>query len=249
MGMRFGVLAVKCRWDAFVRELSPMAGKLRELGRLASLDGFDLEPREDGFVLAAGSNGGASYLLDASMTLTTHAYDRLAGLSRALGCLLAACCAEPTSGTYSLFVAQNGEPRRLHFNCVSVLSRPFDLGEPFPSEKETPLADVDGAGFFRVFESLGFDFPGWQAKGEKRSYLYSLEALAMPVDRTGPIDSQFDRHHELYSVPEDRRRNPVVKTRVLPDGSVGFDIVAAPPSGSGFMAKLRRRFGRVDRPD
>lgn len=244
MGMHFGVVAAKAPWERFFTELSGLTGSFLDRGEVAGLEHFDFDTREDGFLVVGGQYGDHAYLHDTSMILSGEAFDRLIELSRRLTCTVAACVGETVSGSFGLLVADAGTLQRLYYNCVSSIREPFSLGTPLATERHHPLEDVDGVGLLEALRDQGLDYADWRQNGSKRAYLYTCEELnGTPVGPKGPVEAAFDDHWKRHEYPKGQTPSPKVVSRVLPDGSTAFDIVAQRPTQPR-RGWLRRLLGK-----
>ncbi|MBI3912341.1 MAG: hypothetical protein HY320_15590 [Armatimonadetes bacterium] len=244
MGMHFGVVAAKASWERFFAELSGLTGRFLDRGRVKTLEEVDFDAHDDGFLLVGGEHEGNAYLHDSSMILSGGTFDRLVELSRRLSCTLAACVGETVSGSFGLLIAENGSLGRLYYNCVSAIREPFSLGTPLAVKSRLGLEDVDGVGLLEALRDQGLDYVAWVRRGSKHTYLYTCEGLNQASSPTrGPIEAAFDEHWKRHEYPKGQAPSPRVVSRVLPDGSMGFGIVARRP-GERRKGWLSRLLGR-----
>jgi len=229
MGMHHGVLVADLPWSTLAAELERHVGDLRDLGSLPADEPLEPEARDDGFLLIGGELAGRSYLLDASFLFSGMAPDLIAEIAAAQGALVAACLAETVSGIFALVVARGTGVLRHHFNSHTELTRPYDTGDPLPTERRQPLEDLDGIGLQAAIKHLGFDADAWERAGSHRKVLFIAERLP----RSGALAAAVGSHQARFGIPKTQQPSDVV-TLARRDG--GFDITRSP---------YLRRLGKV----
>jgi hypothetical protein len=237
MGVHFGVVAARTSWDRLLGELVGIAGEFVDRGPVTDIRQHDFRSVGEGATAVCGEHEGAAFVLDVSMLLWSAGLERFVDVSRRLECAVGLALGESVSGTFGLLAAERGAVRRVYYNCVSSVSQPFEVGEPLPSEADTPLEEIDGHGLWNALKSHGLDFEGWYEGGIKRAYAWAGGDLHPEGSERGPIAAEIDRHWERYRLPKDKVPGTTVVRRRLPDGSTGWDIVPAPPRAS-LLARL-----------
>ncbi len=243
MGVHFGVVAARTSWDRLLGELVGIAGEFVDRGPVMDIGQYDLRSVDEGVAAVGGEHQGSAFVLDVSMLLWSAGLDQFLEASRRLECAVGLALGETVSGTFGLFAAEGGAVRRVYYNCISSVRQPFEVGEPLPSEADSPLEEIDGHGLWDALKSHGLDFEGWYEDGVKRAYAYTAQDLPRQGSEKGPIDAEIERHCERYRLAPDEVPGTTVVRRRLPDGSTGWDIVPAPPKMS-LMARLLSLFSR-----
>jgi len=241
MGLHFGVLAGELSAAALVAEIGARAPRMVEQGPLASLAGFK-SANDDGWDLAVGDLDGRGYILDESWAISGSEPDLVADIAASTGALLVGCGGETVSGTFYCVVAQGSKILRHYYHCETELAEPYSVGPPFPSERSAPLDDLQGAGFWEVMKSLGFDLPRWEIEAEKRRVTWTADYLetnqAFPCK--GPLAAAIDHHRQKYLLkPEDR---PPLTIRLT--DSMGQVIDVATGARASAPAKPRKPWWR-----
>jgi hypothetical protein len=233
MGMHEGFLVAAVEWPDLLKMLEKHCGELRDQGPVAPQEWLNLPEGVDAFHVASG--GGSSYLLDSAMVLTSNP-DLVVSLSSELGCKVASAGAETVSGTFWLVAADSGRLLRLHWNQLSGVTLPLDVGDPLASESRAPLEEIDGKGLVAAIAELGFDprpviYP---TPGEK--FLWAAEKLPA----SGDLEAQISAHSARYKRPGGDDWTKHIKPVQRADG--GFDLQYQPATEKPNM--LRRLFGK-----
>jgi len=175
MGMHHGVIAAKVSSARLIEALNAHTSTL-EIGTLAPrLDDLPLEATDDGFGLAFGERGGATFIFDPSLILSAD-LDLMAALSRDLDTTVLGWGAETVSGTYWFIACRDGQLVRGYWNCHMDMRAPWSRGAPLPTEMKQPFnGDVDGDGLAAAARVLGFDFDDWLKNGPFVSLSYDAK--------------------------------------------------------------------------
>ncbi len=245
MGMHFGVLAARCRWPDFQRVILEPFGSVEDRGVVSEIESVDWGPDSgDGFHVAGGELDDTSILLDTSMLLSGAGFDQLLEASRALDCVVASCVGETVSGSFGFFAADRGQLRRLYSSCASGITHPFSKGAALMIESREPLEDIDGAGLLGAMEELGFQYARWFETAPKRHLYFTPNDLFEREPLHGGLSAELADHWKRFAIPPDQRPAPQVVTRVLADGSTGFDIVSGREKPGPIRSFINRIFGK-----
>jgi len=200
MGMHFGIIAARLPWNDFLPEISRDYGEFLDQGEVVDPEDAHLEANDTGWRILGGELAGSSYVLDTSFILS-DACDSLQRISKDRGTTLIGCGAETVSGTFWLFVAQNGAILRRYHSCHSGLRERLDSGDPLPPEKKTSLEDIDGGGLLAVLKHFGFDYDRWYREGHRRVYQFTDEKQS----EQGPLARELAAHFEKYKLQPSER--------------------------------------------
>jgi len=208
--MHHGVIAAKVSSARLIEALNAHTSTL-EIGTLAPrLDDLPLEATDDGFGLAFGERGGATFIFDPSLILSAD-LDLMAALSRDLDTTVLGWGAETVSGTYWFIACRDGQLVRGYWNCHMDMRAPWSRGAPLPTEMKQPFnGDVDGDGLAAAARVLGFDFDDWLKNGP----FVSLSYDAKQFPPKGPLAEEFERFHAGVRIPEAQQPKPQVVVRM-----------------------------------
>jgi len=233
MGMHFGLVAATTSMDVLLDELGRHTGEFTRGEAVGSVSTWDPEKDAEGFALAVGERDGRTYLLDTSFMLSDMP-DALVVMSERLG-LVVGGGAETVSGTWWLTVARDGELLRFVFVQHASITEGMATGDPLPTETESPIVQLDGAGLFAVLEHFDFDWETWVSQGP--AFALSYDASRMPVD--GPVAQLRSEHMANYAHPPEYKWTDHIGVVVRTDRSSGA------PSGPGLLERGRRWWRRV----
>lgn len=237
MGLHFGVVAACAPWRQTLGALRELTGDFLERGMLHWLGEWDMWTARQAFSVVGGEFDSRSYLLDSSMLLSTD-FDLVIDLSRRVGSIVAACCAETLSGSYYWTSADCGVLSRFYGVCRSAIGEPMQLGIPLATEAEFPLENSDGTGLMRALDHLGFCYSGWTSRGSKTACRYLGKARDTRPAR--PIKNSFQRHWKAFELVESNPSKPMVVSRRLKNGSIVYDILSKASKTS--VASMRSLF-------
>ena len=236
MGMHHGMVAAAvASADQMIAALNAYLPVLAPGATRGSFDDLTLEDDDDGWHMAFGQHAGRSYILDTSFVLSSDG-DALVAASRDLGCVVIGCGAETTSGSYWLYVADQGRLVRGYWNCYSDMQAPWSKGELLASESSQPLEDLDGAGLMAVLTTFGFDYDGWAGGADLQALTYNPDAEA--PTQPGTLAVELGEFRKSVEIPEGKQPKPKVVRR-----GDGFDLAVSPPSEKkkgGLFGFLRR---------
>ncbi len=195
MGMHYGVVAAELDLPTLIQALELIFGRFEREGPLGKGEQL-VDLTDEGFL--AGEFNGKVYIFDRSFLLATHP-DVLAKLAADTGRLIVSYLGESVSGTYEFFAARGTQLVRYYSHCHSAISRPFEIGNPLPSETDDPLDKGVGTGLRAAFNSFSFDYDGWYEHGAKYAYFYTSNA---PMAIDGQLQSQRSEHHRKFALAE-----------------------------------------------
>ena len=251
MGMHFGVLVAEMRWPELLRHLEARTGRFVDQGEVEDSDRIDWL-RADDLVLLAGDLEGKAYLADSSHLLSGGDPDLVADLAADSGTLMIGCGAETASGSYYFIAGRGRELLRHYYHCRMDLARPYERGQPLPTEEAYPFnGDLYGVGLKEGLRHFGFDFDRWYEQGQRRALLYIDDQLMreLPWPLTlGPLTLTLEQHRAQWQLPPGQRPRPtVVVSSVLPGRQVSppFDRGGPAASSSSSAALPRIRVSRV----
>jgi len=193
MGMHGGFIAAECDWPALHAALRSRCGSFTDVGEVSRAEWADLPAGQDVFHVA--EQDGRTYVLEPSMVLSGSA-DLIVDVACELACLVVGAGAETVSGTFLLTAADASGLRRAHFDVASVLSEPFNLGEPFPSERAIPWQDMDGVGILARFTDLGFATDVFKSGPRTRGRRVLWEGHDLPSE--APLGAQINAHFARF---------------------------------------------------
>jgi hypothetical protein len=233
MGMHEGFLVAAAPWPDMLTALQKHCGELQDQGPVAPDGWLKLPEGVDAFHVT--SHAGRSYLLDSAMVLTSNC-DLAVSLSLELGCTVASAGAETVSGTFWFVAAENGRLLRLHWNQLSGVTQPLDVGDRLACESRAPLDDIDGKGLVEAIAEMGFEPAAITAPTPGQKYLWA--GVKLPA--SGALDAQVNAHTARYKRPGGDDWTKHIKAVQRADG--GFDLQYQPPTEKPNM--LRRLFGK-----
>jgi hypothetical protein len=193
MGMHYGVVAAEMDLPTLIQALELSFGRFERKGPLSRDDQL-VDLLDKGFM--AGEFNGKVYVFDRSFLLATNS-DVLAKIAADTGRLVVSYLGESVSGTYEFFAARGTQLIRYYSHCYSAISRPFEIGDPLPGEKDNPLDKGVGAGLLAAFNSFGFDYEGWEAHGAKYAYFYISNA---PMKIDDGLQVERSEHHRKFAL-------------------------------------------------
>jgi hypothetical protein len=203
--MHFGLIAATASMDAFLDELGRHAGEFTRGEAVGSVATWDRSEDPDGFELAVGERDGRVYLLDTSFMLSDMP-DALIAMSQRLG-LVVGGGAETVSGSWWLTVARDGELLRFVFVQHATATQGMEIGDPLPTEAESPIVDLDGDGLFAVLKRYGFDWETWRSQGP--AFVLSYDVSSVPDG--GRVEQLRREHMANYAHPPEYKERGLLE--------------------------------------
>jgi hypothetical protein len=182
-----------------------------------------------------GERDGRVYLLDTSFMLSDMP-DALIAMSQRLG-LVVGGGAETVSGSWWLTVARDGELLRFVFVQHATATQGMEIGDPLPTEAESPIVDLDGDGLFAVLEHYGFDWETWRSQGP--AFVLSYDVSSVPDG--GRVEQLRREHMANYAHPPEYKWTDHIGIVVRTEGSRGGGTT----SERGLLERGRRWWRRV----
>lgn len=172
-------------------------------GPVDSLHGVDLVTPRGRRRLVAGELHGRSCVVDGPGLWGVSRPDALAAIAARSGALVVACGAETAAGVYAFFAARGPQVLRIHHHEGWSLARPFDWGEPLPTEAACGLHERQGEGLMAALAHFGFDYLQWLHEAAKTSWLRRPAAgheSATPPILQGPVAHALDQHRRAQAL-------------------------------------------------
>lgn len=208
-GMHQAIVAAALPCDTLLAALAARRGALDPEGPVEHAQAADLVSPRGHLRLVAGELHGRSYVVDGPLLWGVSSFDALAAVACRTGSLVVACGAETVQGVHAFFAARGAQVLRLYRHDRSMLARPFDWGEPLPTEAACGLAEGGGAGLLAGLAHFGFDLGAWQREGASATWLRRpAPADTGPAILHGPVAHAMEQHRRTHALPPHGRRWP-----------------------------------------
>lgn len=216
--MHHGIIAAWCGWPDLRRALEGQVGTLREEDGIPQSRWHG--PPSGDAVMHVASRGGMCCALDALFALSIDS-DLILTLSQELSCPVIGAGAETVSGTFWFTAASKGRLRRLYQDAKTTVTKPFELGQPLPTEQEAPLDHADGKGIMYGLAAGGFDMD-LLLHGTPRFLRVEWPMEQFPAK--GELRAQQDEHFAAHRRPDADQAMDTVNVVIREDG--GYDTRA-----------------------
>lgn len=202
-GMHQAVIAAELPCAELLAALQAEVEPLDREGPVDSLQGVDLVSPRGRRRLVAGDLDGRSCVVDGPALWGVSRPDALVAIAARSGALVVACGAETAAGVYAFFAARGRQVLRIHHHEAWSLARPFDWGEPLPTEAACGLHDRQGEGLMAGLAHFGFDHRRWLDEAAKGSWLRRPapeHADAVPAILQGPVAHALAQHRRAHAL-------------------------------------------------
>jgi hypothetical protein len=224
MERQTGILAAAMSWPDLLRRLEGLTGKFETQAAGDTTPGPVVAMSTDASVVTVSDIAGKVCLAGVSGALSgCDDPDLITELAVGSGRLVVGCGMDAVHGRRYLVAADRDGLLRCYHHCRDRLSRPFEWGEPLPTESRHPLdGDSPGAGLSEALRYFGFELDRASGEGVRQCLRYHVSTGALfPSSQTGPLGRALAAHyHWFQSQPEvselaqpDASREPTARTR------------------------------------